>query len=70
MMTNTTQNEVERFLDREETAELMSFSVSKITKWRRKGSFPEPFKTPSGDFLGWTKSQLIEWQQSMISRAA
>jgi predicted DNA-binding transcriptional regulator AlpA len=67
---NEVENEVERFLDREEAADLMNFSVSKITVWRRKGSFPEPFKTPSGNFLGWTKSQLVEWQQSMMNRAA
>lgn len=65
------QNQVlEKFLSREETAEFTGFSTAKITVWVRKKSFPAPYRTPNGDFLGWTKPQLFAWQRSLLEEKA
>lgn len=62
--------EYEKYMDYKETAAYVGFSSARLVRWVRKGSFPDAIRTPNNDFLGWTKSQLVAWQQSLMKRAA
>lgn len=59
------EEEFEKFMNYKEVSEFTGFSVTKIQSWLHKKSFPKAFRNANGDFAGWTKSQLIAWQQSM-----
>lgn len=62
--------EFEKFMGHQETAAYVGFSPAKLVMWVRRGSFPGALRTSNNDFLGWTKSQIVEWQQSLMKRAA
>lgn len=62
--------EYEKFMDYKETAAFVGFSSAKLVRWVRRGSFPDAIRTSNHDFMGWTKSQLIAWQQSWMKGAS
>ena len=59
----------EDFMGYHETAAYVGFSCSKLVNLVKNGAFPKALRTENGIFLGWTKSQLIEWQQSLIKKS-
>ena len=60
--------EFEKFLDYKEASSYIGFSKSKLVRWVRKGAFPSPLRAKSEYFLGWTKSQIIKWQQALMQK--
>lgn len=64
------ENTFESFMGWDETVKFTGFSVSKIYAWIKKGSFPRPYYTKNGDFLGWTKPQIFAWQRSLLEDKA
>jgi len=62
--------EYEKYMGHEETADYVGFSKAKLGRWTRRGSFPDAIRSENDDFMGWTKSQLVAWQQSLMKRAA
>lgn len=70
MQTEQSKPKFEKFISIDEVSELTGFGTTKIKAWVKKKSFPAPYRTPNDDFLGWTESQIVAWQQSLIAMAA
>lgn len=60
----------EKFMDHQEAADYVGFSKAKLGRWVKRGSIPDAIRSENNDFMGWTKSQLVAWQQSLMKRAA